>query len=830
MPLDLNNIRARRRRQKPTDPLDIFRGLSVADQNINDLWLAQGDALRDWHENRGLTDVGVVLNTGAGKTLVGLLIAQSLVNETRGRVLYACSSIQLVQQTEEKAVGYGLDVTTYIRREFSNSRFHSGDAACVTTYQALFNGKSRFPGEEPTAIVFDDAHAAEHLLRDHFSLQIERKTFPELYSKIVALFQRYHQRIARAMSYGELESENSGELFLVPPFEISSNIEEFRRILHSGNFSEHIDTMFAWEYIRDREDISCVLISDSGVTITPPFLPTRDLYYFREDIRRIYLSATLAAPDAFARTFGRIPDRVIAPSTSAGECERLILIPGRLDDDTEDVELASRLVADKKTLILVPGYGRAKRWKAIASPPAANKVAEAVRMFRADLGNPKLILAARYDGVDLPGDTCRSMILDDLPTGAGPLERFLWERLNLANTLRTLLASRIVQSFGRISRGLSDHGVVVLTGKRLVEWLTVPRNLSTLPAFLQKQIQLGQAVSEDSETVDDLFRAHDACLNRDRDWIETYSGFMREAEAEPESENSNVLAELALSESKFGLRMWRRDYEGAIRILRSTLDKAYGLSPNTGAWHSLWLGWAFSLVGDGASARAQYTRAHANQRGIPPLPRDWVKRPGDVVPDQVKAVAELMTEAPDGSVNIPNRMRLELAPLDGSGTVRQTEEAVRALGQYLGVRASRPDNDHGTGPDVLWEIGEGVAICMELKTEKQAKSQYKKADIGQLLDHVQWVKENTTAKKISPMFIGRHLRVSGRANPAPEMVVVELSELDDLGERLISAVTDVSSSALPITVRAELADMFTERDLLFPDVIDTIQSMRLADQ
>ena len=181
MPLDLRKIRATRRDRKPVDPLEISRGLSVADQNVNDLWLAQGDALRDWHENRGLTDVGVVLNTGAGKTLVGLLIAQSLVNETRGRVLYACSSIQLVEQTEEKAAGYGLDVTTYFRREFSNDRFRRGEAACVTTYQALFNGKSRFPREEPTAVVFDDAHAAEHLLRDHFSLQIERDQFPGLY-------------------------------------------------------------------------------------------------------------------------------------------------------------------------------------------------------------------------------------------------------------------------------------------------------------------------------------------------------------------------------------------------------------------------------------------------------------------------------------------------------------------------------------------------------------------------------------------------------------------------------------------------------------------------
>ncbi len=83
------------------------------------LWLAQGDALRDWHEHRTDKDVAVVLKTGAGKTLVGLLIAQSLVHETKRQVVYACSSIQLVEQTAEKAKGYGLPVTTYHGNEFS---------------------------------------------------------------------------------------------------------------------------------------------------------------------------------------------------------------------------------------------------------------------------------------------------------------------------------------------------------------------------------------------------------------------------------------------------------------------------------------------------------------------------------------------------------------------------------------------------------------------------------------------------------------------------------------------------------------------------------------
>ena len=830
MSMDFSKIRAPKRTPKPIDPLEIFRGLNVADQNINDLWLAQGDALRDWHRDRNLSDVGVVLNTGAGKTLVGLLIAQSLVNETRGRVLYACSSIQLVEQTKEKALGYGLDVTTYFQGQFSSNGFHRGSAACVTTYQALFNGKSRFPSEEPTAVIFDDAHTAEHLLRDHFSLRIARSQFPDLYSQIVALFRQYHQRIGRATSYGELDTGGSGALFLVPPFEVGEKADEFRRVLRTGSFGNNVDTMFAWEHVRDKEDICCLLISDTDVTITPAFLPTRCLYYFQDGIRRIYLSATLAAPDAFARTFGRIPDLIVAPSTSAGECERLILVPERLGGEAEDVDIAAALVEDKKALILVPGYARAKRWEEIASPPRASSVPEAVKEFRVDTGEPKLILAARYDGVDLPGDTCRLMIIDDLPTGTGPLERFLWERLSLSNSLRTLIASRIVQSFGRISRGLSDHGVVVITGKRLVEWLTVPKNLATLPAFLQKQIQLGQAVSEGSGSINHFVDARDACLDRREEWINAYGDFMREAEAESELDNSSILGELALSEAEFGLRMWQRDFNRAIRALQGTLNTAYELSPSTGAWHSLWLGWAFSLSGDDESARTQYTRAHAAQRNIPPFPREWLNQSGRDIPDQVQAVAELLTDTPDSSVKFPVRMQLDLALLDGSGTVRETEEAVRALGQYLGLRASRPDNDHGTGPDVLWETEDGVAVCMELKTEKTNDSQYRKTELGQLLDHVQWVRDNTPAEEVLPIFIGPHLSASDRSNPPPEMTVVELPELNTLGERLSSAVTDICSSALPLEIRIAVAETFAERDLMFPNLLNSIRRVHLANK
>jgi hypothetical protein len=191
MPIDFSKFKPSPKEQPSVDPIAIFHRLRIKDSSINDLWVAQGDALRAWHTNRNKKDVAISLNTGAGKTLVGLLIGQSLVNETKSLVLYACSSIQLVLQTEKKADGYGLPITTYVRGEFSNDRATKGDAVCLTTYQALFNGKSKFFNREIAGIVFDDAHTAEYLLREHFSLRISKERLEEVYLAIGKEFADY---------------------------------------------------------------------------------------------------------------------------------------------------------------------------------------------------------------------------------------------------------------------------------------------------------------------------------------------------------------------------------------------------------------------------------------------------------------------------------------------------------------------------------------------------------------------------------------------------------------------------------------------------------------
>ena len=830
MTFNFNDIQLPSHQARPTDPIEIFQGAAVTDGSINDLWLAQGDALRDWHQHRNLKDVAIVLNTGAGKTLVGLLIAQSLVNETRRQVVYACSSIQLVEQTAEKARGYGLSVATYHSRDFSpDGLYQSAEGPCITTYQALFNGMTRFGSDDIAAVIFDDAHTAEHVLRDQFSLHISRSEMSEAYEGILSLFEPYHNSVGLATSHAELSAGNSVRQFLVPPYEVRRNAQELRNLILNARPGDCLDTMFSWEHIRDHEDLCCLLISNSQITLTPPVVPVSVLPYFRNDVRRIYLSATLAAPDGFVRAFGREPEEIIAPSTTAGECERMILMPSVLEAIDDEVAATKDVIEDHKTLILVPSFLRSVEWEDIAPAPRGSNVSPAVDSFRAAAPPGKLTLASRYDGIDLPGDTCRVLVLDELPTGTGPLERFQWERLNMQNSLRSLLASRIVQSFGRISRGMSDHGVVLLTGKSLVDWLLVPRNRSLLPKFLQRQIEIGEGISRDAQDTDRLIQLSDGCLSRNAEWVNFYTRSMRELPAETDTIDMDKACRIALGEARFGERFWSREFVRASESLNAVLQDAFEFSQYTGAWLSLWLGFALEMAGNRNDSSYFYRKAHWAQSNIP-LPMSS-SQPTSPTPKQIVRAAGQMQLGYGNSISvqIPRRITQDLAALDGSGSPDQTEEALRCLGEYLGLTSTRPDNEFGAGPDVLWIGEDGLAVCMEVKTCKQSTSHYRKYEVGQLHNHIQWVMDNEDTSEIVPLFVGPLVTATSNASPSPSMKVIELCHFAELGRRVVRALQDVADAAMPISLEAELHGTMRDRGLLYPNVFTSLEMSVLQD-
>ena len=85
-------------------PRDIFFTLNRA-PNFSFPRDIQTEVMNRWFEARENRDNVIKLNVGSGKTLVGLLLLQSSLNENKGPALYVSPDNQLSQQVMQEAKG-----------------------------------------------------------------------------------------------------------------------------------------------------------------------------------------------------------------------------------------------------------------------------------------------------------------------------------------------------------------------------------------------------------------------------------------------------------------------------------------------------------------------------------------------------------------------------------------------------------------------------------------------------------------------------------------------------------------------------------------------------
>jgi superfamily II DNA or RNA helicase len=100
--VDFKKLREGKAKPLPRKPREIFNALPKP-PGINDLYASQAEVLDAWYPRRNEKDVVVKLHTGGGKTLVALLMAQSIMNETGEPVLYLAPTNQLVGQVIAKS-------------------------------------------------------------------------------------------------------------------------------------------------------------------------------------------------------------------------------------------------------------------------------------------------------------------------------------------------------------------------------------------------------------------------------------------------------------------------------------------------------------------------------------------------------------------------------------------------------------------------------------------------------------------------------------------------------------------------------------------------------
>jgi hypothetical protein len=159
------------------------------------------------------------------------------------------------------------------------------------------------------------------------------------------------------------------------------------------------------------------------------------------------------------------------------------------------------------------------------------------------------------------------------------------------------------------------------------------------------------------------------------------------------------------------------------------------------------------------------------------------------------------------------------------------EEAVRSLGEQLGFQSTRPDNDFGTGPDVLW-IDKITKKCIgfELKTGKKNEPTYFKKDIDQGHGNLAWINNDNTLQYLGLIFVGPHGNCAKDANPSPHMYHCELSVIASIKNDLIAGIKDlrkVTPSERLNKVKIFCAEPQWSIDKLFSKLaVRTIHSMK----
>lgn len=740
------------------DPRDIFLTLA-RNKRFSFPRDIQTEVMTAWFAVREQRDTVIKLNVGSGKTVVGLLLLQSSLNENRGPALYVCPDIQLTNQVVEEARSLGIEVTT----DPGDPAYTSGEKICVINIYKLFNGKSVFGVGSARlvigTIVVDDAHACVATISSQFRITLPNTH--EAYNKILEAVAVDLQRQSPSR-FIDLTAGDPREAMEVPFWSWKANQDTILAVLHA--LKDTSELVFAYPLLREVLPYCRCIISGRSLEIEPICPPTDLVRSFHKAKRRIYMTATLADDSMLVTHFGAAPEKLgdpIVPKSSQSMGERMILMPQELNPEIEMKEIRAMLVELAKqdnVVVIVPSIQAAESWESDADQVlVGDDVVSGVDKLRA--GHVGLtVLVNRYDGIDLPGDACRVLAIIDLPEVSSLREAA--DMAVLADSTAGLRRQmqRIEQGMGRGVRSNDDYCVVLLCGAKLTSRLKSPKGRRMLTAATQAQLALSTNLAKKLRGTDiaGISAVIGQCLSRDATWVKISKRAL--VKAQPaiglSLDQASVATRKAFDLSRDG------DHQGAVQVLesvKSTLadddakalllvrqaEIAYHIDPVRAqkilvAAHKLNRevlrpieGVAYQTLSPTAEQQASSAQAIHRQRFLEAADRILC----------VKALVEDLVFKPE--------------------TASRFESAIHELAVLIGVGAQRPEKEYGSGPDNLWAFASGEYFVIECKNGATSQQGISKSDMGQLGQAVVWFEAKYTKIASKTPIIIHRLRSLG---------------------------------------------------------------------
>lgn len=779
-----------------TEPRDLFNALPEKVASLDYLRGPQDQVLAAWNKRREERDLVIKMNTGGGKTLVGLLIARSWLNEGIWPVAYLVPDDFLTAQVQAEAVGAGIATTA----DPKSPEYQQGRSVLIGTFAKLFNGRSVFgvggsvskpPSHALGGIIIDDAHACIAQADKVFRVRIEHDS--EAYVALLSLFAE-DVKAQSANGLLDLEAGRRSAVQEVPFWSWQSKQDQVLSILHPLS-----DSALKWEWplIVDTLPLCTAVVTSDAFEIYAPYHPTDTLLGFSQAKRRVYLTATLADDSVLVRHFGAASESVSKPifPSSAGDIgDRMILVPQQLvprATDEQIRDLVLDLAKGQNVVVIVPSHARASWWwEDAALVLDRNNIHEGVGQLRE---NPQLglvVLVNRYDGVDLPGEVCHVLVLDGLPEAIDGPERLDQARLTESANLLGRQVQRLEQGMGRATRSNDDHAVVLLLGARLAERLNAPeaRNFFSPATRAQLDLAADMASAIKSESLDDLHEVMEQCLERDKDWVAYSKGVLAQVRYD-----ASRTAETASAERRaFGMAL-RGDYVAAANEQQVVVNGIMG-GAAVQALQSQRLA-AYTNFFDPSEAQQIQKRANfANSGLLRPLAGVRYERLKAASRPQGEQASSWLQNRYSSGNDLLLGFNAVLHDLDWGPRTLQFEQAVRDLADLVGHVGQRPEDALGRGPDNLWALRDGSFYVIEAKSGADPGHPVYKDDAKQLSNSMDWFRQQYPNSEATPLLIHPEARFDSHAAIPSDCRVVTTERLARLRESVSAFATSLVAS------------------------------------
>lgn len=745
-------------------------------------------------------------------------------------MVYLCPTRQLVQQTLDKAAEVSISAVAYEPGPADlPTAFLNGQSVLVATYAAVFNGRSKFgilgSGSEPVlvgAVICDDAHVALSAIRDAFTLTVLRKAHEELYQELCTRFRADFNQIGRIGIFDDVVEREEPGVLEVPYRAWGVKAPAIRELL-ARSYADAFK--YQLPLLRNSFELCHVLISSRDFSITP-LLPLVDQFpMFQECPRRVYMSATIADDSSIIRTFDANTKSIkepIIPDTLAGVGERMILAPSLMAFKSKDdrfvakeiVKSASRQV---NVVVLAPSEAAGERWKSSGSVVLGNDVDAAIERLQSSTTGPStFIFANRYDGIDLPGDACRLLVLDGLPKAASAYDSFRSEALRGSSSLNLSLAQKVEQGLGRATRGAGDYCVVLLVGSDLTSWVTRHDSLELMTPSTRAQVNMGYGISKDISSLKDLVGTIQQCLRRDPDWMRYHAETLADRAETPKTDEASIAAAVAE-------RAYLRAFSQRLYLDAQGVASQYASAHNE---DRRLRGWFLQLAARAAYFSQDLAKADSLQlEAFQTNPILWCPSaaaelyvPITHVGSQAEAIVTQIAQfaLPNGHLQA---FEEEISNLTPTATSNQLEQSLKRLGDFLGFHSERPEQDYGLGPDVLWLPADPAGFVIESKGNKKGTSSLSKSDHGQLLVSENWFKQHYPSRKPVRVVLHQNNKATEPAM-AHGTLALTFESLAKVAAALRAVLQDVCLNVGSSQKRLKLCDaLLRKHRLTFPEIV-----------